>query len=409
MQLEKSQLLDNSLDRVQRNVVWLVLGIIFIASNLRTPITAMSPLVDLIKHDMPLSNTLVALLTMLPLFAFAALSPFVPQLARRFGIEHTVFAALLIMLVGSLVREIGNESGLLLGTLLTGLGIAIGNVILPAIIKKQFPLRIGIMTGIYSISMNIFAATGSAISVPLANSTRLGWRGTLFTISFFGLLSLLIWIPQLKYNQRTVQVANQIDKARFSVWRSRMAWQITLAMGLQSFIFYTFVAWLPKMLVDQGMSHEQSGFMLSLIQAGTIPTTFIIPIVAVRMKSQFSLLIGSFALFLIGFTGLMVTDGNVAITSISAVFIGIASGTAFSLSMVFFSLRTRNAREASEISGMAQSIGYLVAATGPFLFGSIHDVTHHWTIPMMLLITAAILFALLSVTPASGKKYIFPE
>lgn len=395
----------------KRNAFLLLMGIILIAAGLRTPITSLSPLVDLIRRDIPISSTLTGFLTTLPLLAFAILSPFVPKLSRRFGMEYTVFAALLTLFAGTLIRLGNNEFSLLAGTLFIGLGIAVGNVILPALIKKEFPHRLGMMTGIYSISMNTCAAAASALSVPIANSTGLNWKGTMLVITVICLLAVFFWLPQLRHNDKPVRQAAHafVSAKKQPIWRSGLAWKITLFMGLQSLLFYVFVAWLPDMLLDQGMSSVRAGFMLSLLMVAQIPFTFMMPIIAGRLKSQLSLLIGTGFFYLAGFILLMTSGGNLALTALSIIMIGIAGGTSFSLAMMFFSLRTRSAHEASEISGMAQSVGYLLAATGPFLFGFLHDTIHNWTIPMLVLIAAALVFLAVGIAPSRGKQYVFPE
>ncbi|WP_318652438.1 CynX/NimT family MFS transporter [Paenibacillus lycopersici] len=388
----------------------LLAGIVLIAANLRMPLTSVSPLIGLIRSDFPISGTLAGMLTTLPLLAFAGLSPFVPRLARRFGMEYTLFVALIAMVAGSLVRDAGGVSALLAGTVLTGLGIASGNVLLPAMIKKEFPRRLGLTTGIYSISMNVFAAAASAVSAPIANGTSLGWRGTFLAVAFIGVLALGAWIPQLRHNRTAAVTSAAAADRKQNVWRSRLAWQITLFMGLQSFIFYVFVAWLPDMLLSQGMSNVESGYMLSLLQVGLMPFAFLIPIIAGRLKSQLGLLVLTCCFYLAGFAGLLAADGNPVMTSIAVLALGVAGGTSFSLAMMFFSLRTRTAREASEISGMAQSVGYLLAAVGPFLFGVLHDAVRNWTLPMFLLAAAALLLLLVGTAPARGGSYLFkPE
>lgn len=390
-----------------RNVVLLLLGIILIAAVLRTPITSLSPLIDLIRRDIPISSTLSGFLTTLPLLAFAGLSPFVPKLSRTYGVEFTLFGALFLLLAGTLVRLGNSEWTLAFGTILAGLGIAAGNVLIPALIKQEFPVRIGLMTGVYSISMNAFASAASGLSVPIAKSTSLGWKGTMLTISLLCLLAILLWTPQLRFNQRPKAGSVQVSASKLNVWRSGLAWKITIYMGLQSLLFYTFVAWLPDLLMDQGMSSGQGGFMLSMLLLSQIPFTFLIPIVAARLKSQLSLLLGTCFFYLASYALLLVAHGNLGVISIAIICNGIAGGTSFSLAMMFFSLRTRNAREASEVSGMAQSIGYLLAAAGPFVFGALHDTVHNWTLPLVVLICVTLGLLTVGISPARGKKYVF--
>ncbi|EUJ44306.1 hypothetical protein PRIP_10432 [Listeria riparia FSL S10-1204] len=190
-----------------RSRLLLIIGIILVASNLRAPITAVSPLLSYMRADLPLSNTMTGFLTTLPLLAFAGLSPFVSQLARKWGMELLVFLALCFMVFGSLIRPFGGIPVLLFGTFLIGLAIAVGNVLLPSLIKKEFPFKMGLMTGIYSISMNVSAMLASGLSVPIAVNAGLGWQGALVIWSVFAIIALIVWLPQLRYNTRTAPVS----------------------------------------------------------------------------------------------------------------------------------------------------------------------------------------------------------
>lgn len=176
----------------------LVLGIIFVAAALRAPFTSVGPLLGLIRDDLGLSNTLAGFITTLPLLAFALLSPFAPQLARRFGLGNVLLLAMLTLAGGILLRSASGAVTFFTGTALIGLAIAVCNVLLPGLIKGSFPLRIGLMTGMYTVSMNLCAAAASGFSVPLAGQAGLGWRGTLSLWFIIALLAVAFWIPQLK-------------------------------------------------------------------------------------------------------------------------------------------------------------------------------------------------------------------
>ncbi|MBC1935566.1 MFS transporter [Listeria grandensis] len=386
-----------------RSRILLIIGILLVASNLRAPITAISPLLSYIRVDLPLSNTMTGFLTTLPLLAFAGLSPFVSKLARRWGMEFVVFFALCLMVFGSLVRPFGGIPLLLFGTFLIGLAIAVGNVLLPSLIKQEFPFKMGLMTGMYSISMNVCAMLASGLSVPIAVKSGFGWQGALVVWSAFVIIALLFWLPQLKYNKKVV-LDSTVHKSKQSIWGSPLAWKITIFMGMQSTVFYVMVAWLPNILISQGIASTEAGFMLSLLQLGILPFTFIVPIIASKMKSQQPIIIAMAVLLLAGTAGLMFGSGHLFLISASVFMIGIGSGTAFSICMMFFSLRTTTASEAADLSGMAQSIGYLLASTGPTLFGLLHDVTDSYTAPLGILIVATLLLLIMGLDAARDKK-----
>lgn len=376
---------------VRKQAVWLlIVGIVFIAANLRAPLTSVGPLVSFIRDNLHISNTMAGMITTLPLLAFALFSPLVPKLARKFGMETVIFISIIFLLIGITLRSLSGIIVLYIGTAILGLAIAVSNVLLPSLIKREFPERIGLMTGVYSISMNLMGAIASGISVPIAIGAGYGWQGALGIWGVLSFISILFWLPQMKRNKEKASVSpHQTDDRHVNLWRSSLAWQVTLFMGLQSMVFYVLIAWLPAILVEQGISSDQSGWLLSIMQLALLPFTFIVPIVAGRMSSQRPLVVVTAALLLTGTLGLLYGNTNEILLWI--IVLGIGGGFAFSLSMMFFGLRTANARQAADLSGMAQSIGYLLAASGPTLFGYLHDVTNSWTIPLWILVVASVL------------------
>ncbi|HEY2495259.1 MAG TPA: MFS transporter [Paenibacillus sp.] len=382
----------------------LLLGIILIAMNLRAPLTSVGPLIGIIRDDLGISNTLAGLITTLPLIAFALLSPLAPKLARRFGMSRVLFGALSLLVVGIVLRSAWNIGSLLIGTVILGLAISMCNVLMPSLIKEKYPLKIGIMIGVYSVSMNFSGAIASGISVPVANLTGLGWKGALGIWGMLAFIALLVWIPQLGLRQQKVRTTTS-DEKRTNLWKSSLAWQVTLFMGLQSMIFYVVVSWLPDILKTQGMSSDSAGWTLSLMQLAILPVTFIVPILAGRMKNQIGLMILTALFFFSGIGGLL--SGNHTLVILWAILIGIGGGCAFSLAMMLFGLRTTNAHDAAELSGMAQSIGYLLAALGPILFGYLHDVTNGWNVPLIVLLVITSLLLIFGV--ASGRNRLIGE
>ncbi|WP_342423491.1 MFS transporter [Paenibacillus sp. FSL E2-0178] len=365
----------------------LITGIICVAAALRAPFTSVGPLLEMIRDDLGLSNTLAGAITTLPLLAFALLSPFAPQLARKVGLANILMLAMLTLSMGILVRSASGTVTLFAGTTMIGLSIAVCNVLLPGLIKGKFPHRIGLMTGIYTVSMNICAAAASGISVPLASHAGLGWRGTLALWFIISALATLLWIPQMK--SLSPSGTGAVRSSAVRVWRSPLAWQVTLFMGLQSLLYYVLIAWFSVILGERGMSSSHAGWILSLMQLAQLPFTFFVPLWAGRMKNQRLLVVITSILFIIGILGIWL--GSTELMAVWAVCIGIGGGFAFGLAMMFFSLRTRTTQEASELSGMAQSAGYLLAAMGPALFGLLHDATNSWNTPLALLAAASVL------------------
>jgi len=349
---------------VKPKVLLLIIGIIFIGANLRAPLTSVGPLIPSIRESLGISSTLAGALTTVPLLAFALLSPFAPKLARRYGMESVLFLSLILLTIGIILRPLSGVGMLFSGTIFLGLAIAVGNVLVPSIIKQYFPKSVGTMTGVYSVSMNLCGAIASGLSIPITSKSGLGWQGSLGYWGIISIIAILFWIPQFRSNRN--QAINVSEKPQsVNMWKSGLAWQVTVFMGLQSLIFYTIVAWLPEILQQQGLSSSTAGWMLSLMQFAVLPFTFIVPILAGRMKNQYLLVTITALLFVIGMIGILY--GNLSLIPFSVILLGIAGGCAFSLAMMFFSLRTKNSYQAAELSGMAQSFGYLLAAIGPTL------------------------------------------
>lgn len=390
---KKMQLATKNEGKTERELWILLIGIVLIGANLRAPLTSVGSLIPVIRDDLGVSNALVGTITTIPLLAFAFISPFVPKIANRFGMERTIFVSMLILLVGIILRSTTGVVTLFSGTMLIGIGIAFGNVLIPGLIKMSFPLKIGLITGFYAVSMNLFGALASGLSIPISSIGNVGWQGALGAWFFLVLIAIVIWLPQLKVKADLPKFDTTKTVKKTNMWKSKTAWQVTVFMGLQSLMFYTILTWLPELLQLNGYSLGKAGWMLSIMQFAVIPMTFIVPLLAGKLPNQkiISIFVGS--LFILGVLGLI--QGHATIIVIAVIFIGIACGSAFSLSMMFFTLRTKDGYEASELSGMAQSIGYLLAATGPILFGGLSDLTNSWSIPlfMLLLVSFVILIA----------------
>jgi len=387
---------------VPSSIGLIILGIIVIAANLRTPLTSVGPLVSLIRDDVYISNTLAGLITTVPLLAFALLSPLVPKLGQRYGVELIIMIALIFLTVGIVIRSLSGAANLFIGTAILGFAIAVCNVLLPSIIKRDFPNKIGSMTGVYSISMNLSGAIASGVSVPLDVNAGLKWQGALGIWGILSFVSILCWLPQLRnQTKQATTKSQQMASNDVNVWRSPLAWQVTLFMGIQSMVFYVLIAWLPEILKQQGIDSNQSGWYLSIMQLALLPFAFIVPVIAGRMSNQRLLVVITTILLLTGTLGLL--NGSSTIILLCIIILGIGGGCAFSLSMMFFGLRTEHAHQAAELSGMAQSIGYLLAAIGPALIGYLHDATNSWNLPLFILLGASVLLFLVGIGAASNR------
>ncbi|WP_274654559.1 CynX/NimT family MFS transporter [Paenibacillus humicola] len=382
-------------------------GILLIAACLRAPITAVGPLIGEIREHAGLSNVLAGLLISLPPLAFGIMSMVTPKLAKRFGIEMTLLASLLVLTIGIAARSLPYTAALFAGTMMLGFAIAVDNVLLPALIKRDYPLRVGMMTGSYTVTMSTFAGLASGVSVPLALHWQLGWRLSLLVWGLLSAAAFLVWIPRVRSIRlpkvAIASAASAKPPKRSSLLRSGLAWKVTLFMGLQSLLFYVTIAWLPDILQARGMSEASAGWMLSLMQFVSLPASFFLPILASRRRSQRSLVIVIEIASIVGFGGLL-TSGPVALW---VCLLGLSQGANISLGLTFFALRTRNAAQASELSGMGQSIGYLIAAAGPVLLGYLHDATGSWPLILWLMVAASALVLLAGV--GAGRDTFIPE
>ncbi|QOS80827.1 MFS transporter [Paenibacillus sp. JNUCC31] len=392
---------DNS-SSVSMKLGLLLAGIIVIAATMRSPITATGPIVELIRADTGISHTMAGLLTSLPLLAFAAISPFAPQLARRFGLETALLTAIILVTIGVTLRFMPSVPILFAGTAILGCGIALSNVLLPSLIKRDFPLRVGLVTGLYSVSMNIWGAIASGISVPAAGLTSMGWHASLGMWAVLSILALILWLPHVRTGRRgEVYVASRTEAKPVRLRSSSLAWSVTLFMGLQSLIFYTTITWLPEILSDQGFSSSSAGWMLSLMQMVSVPVTFIVPILAGRMKDQRGLTAITSSCLILGYAFLL--SGIPSLITVGVALAGVGAGASFGLVTMFFVLRTADARQAASLSGMAQSFGYMLAAVGPLLFGVLHDWTKGWTLPLLVQVIVAIVLLIAGIKASKNR------
>ncbi|REC45314.1 MFS transporter [Chryseobacterium pennipullorum] len=379
-----------------------VLVVVLISSNLRSPIVAVAPVLNEVRDALKLDNFQVSMLTSIPLFMFAICSVMVSRFSSKFGISKLLLYSLIILSFGLFLRITGTLSGLFLGSLFIGLGICIGNVVTPGYVKNNFPKQIGLMTGIFAVSMNLTAALASGFSVRIGEWTGFGWRGSLGIWLVIAALGFLVLVTELLFNRKNRdQVKVALSTSGFNMFRSAQAWNISIFMGLQSLFYYCLVAWLPSFLADYHMQGESSGWVLFVIQITMIPVTFCCPIIASKMKDQKGMIVLVCTLMLVSTLMFVVLKSE--LIYLNAVIIGIANGLSFSLSILFFSTRTKSSINAVKISGMAQSVGYLIAAFGPPVFGKLHDWDISWNASFYFLSTAVLLMFYFGMKAARNK------
>jgi len=381
----------------------LLITVCVLAFNLRAPMMAVAPLLETIRLDLGLSSVSAGFITTLPVICFGVLSPLAPVIARRIGLDLTLLVAIGTLATGVAIR-IGQPILMLyLGTLLVGAGIAMMNVLLPAFIKREAPDRMGMMTSLYTMLLNAGAALGAALSVPVMERTGWGWRPSLGIWLLPALIGVAVVIPWTLRARRN-RAPGATLPVRKGLWGSPLAWHITIAMGTQSMVFFSVASWLPTMLQDNGMSETRAGAILSLMTLAGLGGSFITPILANRTRQQSWLApITTVAcvLPLIGFTVAPTT-----FTILWAVLLGFGLGMALSLMLITMILRTPDAHRASELSGMAQGVGYLLASTGPIIAGALHDLTGGWTLPFWFIIALFIPFSISAWL--SGRNRMVP-
>jgi len=367
-----------------------VVAIVLASLNLRPAVVSISPVLGEIRADLGLSAAAAGVLTTLPVLCFGLLAPLAPVLARRWGLERALFVSLVVLCVGFALRLVPETWGLFAGTVVAGCAIGLGNVLLPALIKRDFADRIGLMTGLYSMALSGGAALAAGLTLPIATAAGLDWRGALATWGVLAVLGVLVWVPRALRpdlaGATSFGAGAGAGVARSAVWRSPLAWAVTVVMGMQSLSFYAVNAWLPEIMVALGRTPEAGGWLLALCNLAGILGSFVTPVLAGRMRRQRGIGIVLVVLVGSGLLGLALAPGAAALW---VVLVGLGQGGGISLALTLMALRARDAAHTSELSGMAQSAGYLLAATGPLGLGLAHDATGTWTLPLLLLVAAA--------------------
>jgi len=368
----------------RRQTALLVLAIVLVSLNLRSALTVIGPLIRDLRAGDGLSGAAIGLLAAAPLLAFGLISPLGPRLAARFGIERTLVVCMLVLSASLALRPLPSVVLLFAGTFAAGAAIAVANVLLPALVKRRFGAQATFVTGIYSVALGVGAALAAGLAVPSEGWLGDSWRAALAAWAAPALLAALVWLPLLSGPRSRSASAAGI---RVNLWRDRVAWSVTAYMALLAVQFYSQVAWLPEIYRHEGMSKGAAGALLSLSLIVGIPCGFIVGALAGRLRQQRSIVWAASALALAGWAGVLLAPS--AAPSLWAILLGLAFGTGFTLVLSLFVLRADDTSHAVALSGMAQSVGYTLAAIGPIAVGALHDATGGWSVPLIALIGVA--------------------
>lgn len=374
-----------------------LIGIILVSANLRTAATSLSPIVSDVSRDIPLGVVGLGVLGMLPPIMFAAAGVFAPRLAHRIGLEASVVVSIVAMIVGFSARALVSEYwGLFFGTLIALAAAGAGNILLPPIVKRYFPDRIGLVTSLYATAVALGTTLPPVTAYPIADAA--GWRMSLAVWAMLAIVSLPPWIAVLVQRRRSlrtrVDAAPELEEAEPAllgrIWHSRVAWAITIVFALTSFQAYSLFAWLPPLLVDQvGVSALEAGMLLGFWGLLGMVASFTAPILVARLSNVGWVLHFGAAGFILGYLGLLFAPGVSPWLWVGLCGVG---QIIFPACLTLINLRTRTHEGSIALSGFAQAIGYLIASLGPLMVSFLHDVTGGWVASLALLNVAAVFF-----------------
>jgi MFS transporter, CP family, cyanate transporter len=382
--------------------VLLALGMVVLAMNLRPAAASVGPLIDSIRSDTGLSGTGAGVLATLPVLCFGALAPLAPALARRLGMRTTLAGSLALLLVGLLGRIVPGLGFLFLGTIIAGAAVAVGNVLLPVLVRSSFADRTGVMTGMYTTALIAFAALAAGVTVPVARLLGGGWRTGLGIWAAPALLALIVWLLQRGGPRAEAEpAASRIAGAR-PLLGSRLAWAVTLFFAIQSASFYATLAWLPSVFKSHGAGDSEAGFLLSLSIVVGIAAAPTVPAIAVRRREQRSLVVAFAACTAVALAGILAAP--MSAPYLWAVLLGVGQNATFPLALTLIVLRGGSVASTAALSTMVQTVGYLLAAAAPLAIGGLHDLTGSWTAALIVLIALNVPQALAGIAAARDRK-----
>jgi MFS transporter, CP family, cyanate transporter len=369
-------------------------GVVLVAINLRPAAASIGPVLNRIQADTGLSSFWAGALTTLPVLCFGLLAPLAPLLARRLGIHTSIAAAMVVLVAGMLLRLVPGVGFLFLGTAVAGAGIATGNVLLPVVVRRDFPHRTGTAMALYTTSLIGFAALAAGATVPIADALGGGWRPGLAIWAIPAAIAAVAWMPALVRRDARAPRAPAAGGDRHAAHTARtllrnpLAWQVTLFFALQSGGFYATLAWLPSIFRSHGASEAHAGLLLSVSMIVGLATALTVPGLASRHRDHRPLVLAACLLTAAGLLGILLAP--MAASYLWVVLLGLGQNATFPLALMMIVMRGGSVASTEGLSTMAQSIGYALAALAPVAVGAIHGLTQSWTPTLILLLALVI-------------------
>ncbi|MGX1566712.1 CynX/NimT family MFS transporter [Streptomyces sp. NPDC055506] len=370
----------------------LVLGIVLSALNLRPAITSLGALLEEVRDGLGMSGSVAGLLTSVPPLCFAVFGVMAPRLARRFGAGAVVCAGMAAIATGLAIRPYaGGTAGFLAASALALMGIAVSNVLMPAIVKQWFPDRVGSMTGVYSMGLALGTSLAAAVTVPVSDALGGSWQSGLALWSGLAVAAILPWLPFVRRRPAASGPGQRADgdgttrdpeAPRLRITRSRTAWALAVFFGLQATAAYITMGWMAQIFRDAGVPAGTAGLLLALTMAMGVPLAFVIPRLATRLPHQGPIVLALGVCGLIGYAGLYLAPAGGAWAW--ALLLGVAN-CAFPLALTMVGMRARTGPGVAQLSAFAQSTGYLISIPGPLLVGVLYQHSGGWGLPIALM------------------------
>ncbi|MEV7246297.1 CynX/NimT family MFS transporter [Streptomyces sp. NPDC093248] len=365
-----------------------VVGIVLTALNLRPAITSLGALLEEVRDGLGMSGSVAGLLTSVPPLCFAVFGVTAPRLARRFGPAAVVCAGMAAIAAGLLIRPYaGGTAGFLVASALALMGIAVSNVLMPVIVKRWFPDRVGSMTGLYSMALALGTSLAAAVTVPLTGALGGGWQSGLAVWAGLAAAAVLPWLPLVRNRdaapaQEPVRTAPDGHAAPLRITRSRTAWALAVFFGLQATAAYVTMGWMAQIFRDAGVPAGTAGLLLAVTMVMGVPLAFVIPRLATRLPHQGPIVLALGVCGLAGYAGLYLAPAGGAWAW--AVLLGV-SNCAFPLALTMVGMRARSGAGVAQLSAFAQSTGYLISIPGPLLVGVLYQHSGGWGLPIALM------------------------